>query len=169
MRLKATPSRRRLAVSAALLLLLSLPARADTIDQRASLQGLPGVTVMMDAIGPPYGREALAIPDLQAAVELRLRQHGIRVLTEATGVLSLKVTTTRDDVDAYAVHLALRLLQVARLERKLKRPMQLLLSTWDAEALLLVAPADFLRVVQPKAIDLVDRFINAYLDQNPAR
>lgn len=169
MRRKASLSRRPMAFSVALLLLLTLPAWADTIDQRASLQGLPGVSVMIDAIGPPYGRDALSIPELQAAVELRLRQHGIRVITEAGGRLSLRVTTTRDHVDAYAVHLALHLLQVARLERKLKNPMQFLLSTWDADSLLFVAPTDFLREVRPKVVDLLDRFIDAYLEQNPTQ
>ena len=82
---------------------------------------------------------------------------------------SLKLTTTRDADDAYAVHLGLHPLQVVRLERKLKNPMQFLLSTWDADSLFLVAPTDFLRVVRPKVLDLVDRFIDAYLEQNPTQ
>jgi len=167
MRLTASLSRSPLAFGVALLLLVSLPAWADDLDQRATLQGLPGVTVMVDVLGPPYGRDALSVPDLQAAVEQRLRQRGIRVLTEASGLLLLKVTTVGDTGDAYAVHLALHLLQLVRLDRKLHTPMQFFFSTWDEESLLQVAPTDFPRVVRATAMTLVDQFITAYLEQNP--
>lgn len=169
MRLNAFFPRGRIVLGVAALLLLHLPAWADTPHERASLKGLKGVMVMVGMLGPPYGDHGLSIiQQLQTDIELRLRQGGIQVSSEPRGYLpgylNVNITRWKNAGGTYEVNVLLRLNQLVRLERNLN--IQTLGTTWHAESLFPVR-ADSLRDVQSHVADLVDEFINAYLEQNP--
>jgi|SoiMethySBSTD1v2_1073268.scaffolds.fasta_scaffold3308556_1 hypothetical protein len=70
-------------VLVALLGLLVPPSWADDSQSaRNSLRGLLGVEVIVEDLKPEVERAELSRTQLQTDVELRLRQSGIRVLTE---------------------------------------------------------------------------------------
>src|ERR671924_598657 len=50
--------------------------------QNSSLRGLPGVRVLLTDLNPDAERDGLIKSEVQMDVELRLRNAGIRVLTE---------------------------------------------------------------------------------------
>ena len=66
-----------------LLGLLVTPSWAgDNESTRATLRGLPGMAVLIENLAPEVERAGFTRRQLQTDVELRLRQAGIRVLTE---------------------------------------------------------------------------------------
>jgi hypothetical protein len=165
MRLDAFLPRGRIVLGVAALLLLHLPVWADTPDERASLKGLGAVAVMVGILGPNWEGNGLTVSQLQTDVELRLRQGGIRVTHEARGYLTVNVTIAKGEAGTYAVNILLRLNQMVRLERNLQN-IPNLGTTWQTDDLFLIG-AGRLRDVRSKVADLVDKFINAYLEQNP--
>ena len=164
MRLNASPPRGRIVLGVVLLLLVSIPGRADTPEERATLKGLMAVGVMVGMLGPDAEANGLTIGQLQTDVELRLHQAGIRVTHEALGYLTVNVTIVRGEAGTHAVNILLRLNQPVRLERDLH--IQTLGITWETYHLILVG-GGHLRDVRSNVADLVDRFINVYLEQNP--
>src|SRR5262249_21610567 len=52
---------------------------ADSPSDRATLRGLPGVHVIVEPLEPDIESLGLTKTQLQTDVELRLRQHGLRV------------------------------------------------------------------------------------------
>src|SRR5713226_9100936 len=65
--------------------LLVAPGATNAVDSewtRATLKGLQGVRVVVEKMAPEEERAGLAQATLQTDVELKLRQAGIRVLSE---------------------------------------------------------------------------------------
>lgn len=138
---------------------------------RATLRGLPGVEVVMEALAPEVEQAGLTKQQLQTDVELRLRQGGIRVLTDeerskAMGrpwlYIQVTVALVRQlGIAIYNINVELR--QAVSLATGEVAPGA---STWSVEALGGVALNDLPRV-RESARDQVDAFINAYLSVNP--
>lgn len=151
-------------------------AEAQSVLERASLAGLAGVFLRVGPTDPDAEREGLTQSGLHKAVELRLRQAGIRVMTagewlEAPGGphLDLHVTTQptrRGDLYAYSIDLMLR--QEATLVRN---PAIVATSTtWFRGAVGTVGPASRLATwLHRRVREKVDEFINDYLTVNPKR
>src|SRR5262245_50071404 len=95
----------------ALLLVTSTGAQGvDTEEDRASLRGLHGVRVVVEAMEPNIERDGLTRQQILTDVELRLRKSGIRVLTReerqrAPGQpwLYVRVSTRQSPHGLYAV------------------------------------------------------------------
>ena len=149
--------------------LLAVPAWSlDTPEARATLKGISRLRVKLDMDAPGVEREELTRAQLQKDVETRLQQSGIALadLTQSTMPL-LWVVLTADkvpDLELYAVSIKVALFQYVRLPRSwdVGAPA----ATWELEAVGSV-PAQDPSELRTWVRDFVDRFINAYREQNP--
>lgn len=168
MQVAAFLARRRIIV-ACLAVFLATPAWArDTNLDRASLKGLTAVQVQVTPMDQDAERDGLTRSQLQTDIESRLRQAGIGVDTSAPARLSLEVLTEKEPRSAiYVFNMTLALLQSVNLERNpvISDPAA---ATWSV-AFGGVVSAVYLSQVRSAVSDLVDRFIAAYLEQNPKK
>ena len=167
MRLLAFLACRRIVLALALLF-FAVPVRAgDGPTERASLKGITSIQVLIEPIRPDAERDGLTTTQLEADVELRLRQAGIRVVPLANDFLQVHVLTVKNpDGRFYAYNVSVVFYQVVVPMRHVKEQTSLLAATWSV-ALLGVIPTGNLRDVRSHAADQVNNFINAYLEQNP--
>lgn len=151
------------------------PALAgDHPGERESLAGLAGVYVIVEAMGAAVEREGLSRSTLQTDVEVKLRQAGIRVLTETEWVVApgapylyLRVATVRaGELSLYAVAILLHFHQDVLLARTPTRALSA--PTWRTAWVGAVGTKEF-SWVRENVRDKVDEFINAYLAANPKR
>lgn len=162
---------RRIAVSA-VLLLLTIPTWAgDTPEERASLQGVQAVTVLVRDLSLQAEADGLAKRDLHTEVEARLRKAGIAVeptLDPVAGAcLCIAVTTVKREADStYAVTVRVELIQWVRLFGKPRRTV--FSPTWGFSETGIMH-SQYLRDTTERVAALVDEFIAAYLEQNPPR
>lgn len=154
------------------------PALADSEFERATLKGLTGVNVLVEKLHADVEREGLAQSTLRTDVELKLRQAGIRVLTEkemlatptrGAPYLYLTVGATKGTgtlAGVYSLYIRLELRQSVILERN-PSITSVGVTTWDSTAHLGIVPVHSLSAVRGIVRDAVDEFINAYLAANP--
>lgn len=173
MRLVAFMPRARFILTLTAFLLLSLPPPAwsgDTPKERATLKGIPAISVRVEKLKPEVERDGLSEKQLLTDVELRLRKAGIRVTSSNDEVmwsyLSLKVGTYKHASGLYAFHLDLEFNTAVVLERD--RSINVIAPTWSVGGIGVVG-ADNLEALRNTIGDHVDQFINAYLEQNPQR
>jgi len=153
-------------VLALVLLLLTVPAWAgDTASDRASLKGVDSVQVAVENMRPDAERDGLTSSQIQTDVELRLRQSGIKVDSSSPCMLYVRVSTLRNDDGRYAFNILVSLEQPVMLQRNPKI-VQPFASTWNV-AEIGTAGATRLRDVRSAVIDEVNKFISAYLEENP--
>ena len=149
---------------------------AQTEMDRKSLRGLKGIAVVVEALQPDAERDGLHKDQIKTDIELKLRQAGIRVLTTeesfktpGSPYLYVNLNTTKNDVlygalSTYAFALQVALKQDVTLTRdsdfKGSAP------TWEMHTLGTVG-ANNLPDVRRILGDLVDRFSNDYLAENP--
>jgi hypothetical protein len=145
---------------------LAVPAwPLDTPEARASLKGISQVRVQV--VPPDVEADGLTKEQLQAELELRLRHAGIALapITLTTAPL-LWVLLTIDKVPGlafYALSIRVELFQYVRVSRS---GVGLAAPTWGLEGIGSV-PVDDPAEIRSWARDFVDRFINAFLEQNP--
>jgi hypothetical protein len=170
-----SPSRARFAFTLTLLL-LSLGAPAWPGDEgpwaRSSLKGVTAISVTVGDLASDAERDGLHKDQLQTDVELRLRQAGIKIVASTVPPDAISLANLVLMVDTlklpqpplYAVATTLTFRQLVNLVRD---PGGVALAaTWDTGNLSLRS-AGRLRSVRQTVSDLVDKFINAYLEQNP--
>jgi len=157
----------------ATVLLLAAPAATAGGDNgfaRLSLKGLKGIYVLVEPLEADVEQGGLTKTSIQTDVELKLRQAGIAVLTEAEAhaaagepFLQINVTTTSGPLYAYSI--TVELCQTVRLDRD---PSILVVgaTTWSAAEVGTVSRGS-LRSVRDKIKDHVDMLVNAYLSVNP--
>ncbi len=142
---------------------------------RRSLTGLKAVQVMVEDLHPDAERDGLHRTTIQTDVELKLRQAGIKVLTEAESLASpgmpylyINVGTLPPETQRglYAYSIAVRLQQNARLERD-PRILVASAATWSAPVQFGTVGTTNLQQLRGTVKDLVDQFINAWLSVNP--
>ena len=151
------------------------PALSDSPRRRATLAGLTGVGVVVEAMDPDAEKDGLTTSTLRTEVELKLRQAAIRVLTEAeravapgSPFLYLRVATMKSDgVGLYAVDIDLELTQEVRLTRN--PAIISLATTWSAPGWVVIIGSRNLSKVRETVRDVVDQFLNDYLAANPKR
>ena len=164
-----------IAVLALVVGLVSPTLARDLPGERASLAGLAGVNVLIEAMDPDVEPEGLERSALQTDVEVKLRQAGVRVLTITESLVApgspylyLRVTTVQADkvLPLYAVEIHLELNQEVMLARKPE--IALVAPTWST-SWVGAAGTKMLDRVRERVRDRVDEFINAYLAANPKR
>ena len=164
-------TRLTLALTAILLLGLAAPAwPLNTQESRATLRGIPTIAVEVASLDPEAERVGLTKNQLQTDVELRLRKAGINVVSSPSGetawsLLGLRVTFVKvEQLPLYAFDIRLEFFQMVIL---LRDPgLRTVGSTWSINYTGF-AGAGRTRGVRDAVADLVDEFINAYLEQNP--
>jgi hypothetical protein len=153
-------------------LALSKSYAHDEEFSRVTLRGLVGVYVMVIHLKPHEERAGLTIQQIQTDVELRLRQAGIRVLTqnERLGVpgaplLEVMVTSVlrEDGLCAYRSDVSIYQ-RVYMLEADTSSAT---VSTWSTGSVVTVGVRNLSASVRGTVRDDVDQFINAYLSVNP--
>jgi hypothetical protein len=158
-------------------LTLTCPARfqafgGDTQQDRDSLRGLQGIHVIVETIKPDAERDGLKKHQVQTDVELRLRQSGIRVLsqeetfaTPGSPLLYISVNTSKSNIPLYAYSVSVELHQDVWMVRDLNMK-PVMGGTWSSGGTGSVGQ-DNIAEVRENVLDNIDRFINAYLAVNP--
>ena len=159
-----------------LALLASLVSPGLAIDEqnaRRALSGLRGIYVLVEKIEPFAERMGLTKSTLQADVEAKLRQAGVRILTKdewvaelGKPVLSLHVNAIPQSLGLYVFSIQLRLNQGVRLTRD--PSIESMATTWSVVMVGTIG-ADQLVQVRDSVRGRVDEFIQAYLAVNPRR
>ena len=167
----------RCALSLITVLLVAATAATSQGDDkysRESLRGLKGVEVVVENLNPDAERDGLYKTSIQTDVELRLRQAGIKVLTQTEALavpgmpylyicISMFRDADRPKVYIYSDHVGLR--QTVRLERD-PSIRNVFAATWTTDGVGIAGTAKF-SIVRDTIKDDVDKFINAYLSVNP--
>lgn len=153
---------------------LASPAPAlDTPNERVTLAGLTGVHVVVNELSAEAEREGFSRSSLQAELESRLRQGGLRVLTATEALksvgrptLDLRVSLIPSgeapQLYVYSVDLALR--QHIRLTRD--RTIESFAVTWSDNREVGVVRAGHLSAVRDAVRAKVDQFITAWQTVN---
>ena len=161
------------AVLCALLVLTVTPSGASNTEAtRATLRGLLGVQVVMDAFTPEVESAGLLRKPLHTEVELRLRLAGIRVLTpeerlRVVGhpVLAINIHVLLNQLLGLTVyHISVALSQAVSLDTGAVASEGG--ATWDIATMGTLAMSDLSRV-REHVRDLIDAFSDAYLSVNP--
>lgn len=143
------------------------PALAETGQSaRQTLRGIKGVMVVITGISPEAEKDGLKKSDLQADVEARLKQAGIRVLSraerfQAPGQPHLYVRfidQKRSDMALYAISIAVHLEQHVRLTRDAK--VLVPAETWGMTGVVSVGARE-LQNVRHLVVEYVDMFVEA--------
>ena len=131
------------------------------------LYGLGNVPVVVEDLDTDATNIGLTKQNLQTDVELRLRQSGVKVGPNRDFVyLYLSVIVMKGPGDVYAIGLDLELNQPVTLVRDPKIDPGLA-PTWSLSRLSLVNRTQVRGYAHQSVRDLVDQFLNAYLEQNP--
>ena len=155
------------ALTAYLLLGPSAPAwPGDLPDERATLKGLTTLRVRVEELEPDAERDGLTASQILTDVELRLQKAGLMVSDSANEILYVRVNARNSQQGFYSYSIRVEVLQAARLVRDPKILWGAL--TWSDGTIGMVGAAN-LKQVRDGVADIVDKFITAYLEQNPKR
>jgi hypothetical protein len=155
--------------------LVAARATADSDLQSDTLKGLGRVTVLVESLQPEVEREGLATSTLQADVDLKLRQAGIRdglpgdknlgwgMLYVNVNALNLRKGGLRSAVYTFSV--IVQLSQLVTLSRDPK--ITSLAVTWNDAAIGSADARELSTAIRRAVRDKVDEFINAYRVANP--
>jgi hypothetical protein len=159
----------------ALAVCISVLWATNKYDPRDALKGLQGVRVLVEKLTPEVEKYGLTSQQLQTDVELRLRQNGIRVLSEgqeqfsAPGMPYLYVNVSimmRKDIPLAVFVILVELKQNVFLARDTTK--LCIASTWDSKSMVGSVGLDKIETTIRKDVkDNVDEFINDYLAVNP--
>jgi hypothetical protein len=165
----------RRALSLMAVLLVAATAAMPQLDDkfgRRSLRGLAGVEVLVEDLTPEAEADGLWKTAIQTDVELKLRQAGIKVLTQKQSLaapgqpcLHILVTTLKDQ-GQYIHGVSVELKQAVGLERDPSIAV-FMATTWRGRGVLGTVGREKLQQVRSEVKDQVDQFINAYLSVNP--
>jgi hypothetical protein len=164
-------------LAAALLCAPSLLASDDKLD-RATLRGLRAVCTVVELAGAPEGF-AVSKNSLQFEIEGRLTAAGVPVDRNATTCLYLQVRQlpaigrtglpigrgSPKEIGLYAVSFDLEFLQPVTLTRD--PASKAYATTWSVSNLASVPTEDLSATIRQAAVDLVDRFVRAFVEVNP--
>jgi hypothetical protein len=141
-------------------------------DQRDNLKGVAAVVVADPLIQDPLST-MIPAESLKAAVELRLRQSDVKVLTiggkqKAQGALQVKINNLNVKGGYIVFFVSLELQQAEVPINPADPPRIERVITWQAGSLAMISP-DNLRVVKDQLDDLVTEFLNDWLAANPKK
>jgi hypothetical protein len=164
MRPTASTSRQRIILSA-FSVVLAVFVRIGPVDavnwdspqNRASLKAYQ--------VGTDAQKAGLTISQLQTDVEVQLRKAGITVVPASEGQLHVSVWDMKRDSDpAIRFHISIEFVQSVKLDRAANLLVPAV--TWSMNGF---AETSDVRQVRLILSDLVNSFINAYLEQNPKK
>jgi hypothetical protein len=157
---------RRILLTAALLLLPpAANAAGDAPLDRATLKGLKGVAVVVDAIDPELEKLGVTRDVMLARLLARLQSRHITIDPGATEFVGLRITAVRANRGPLALCLTLGLYQPVLLSRN--HEMRTSTQTWEVESVLLADPKILVTACRESADELADRFAAAFLAINP--
>jgi hypothetical protein len=142
---------------------------------RATLQGLRGVRVLVEDLAPEVEREGLLTDQLQKSVEGRLRSAGIRVLTQEEAVkapgepylyinININFAKGEEEVCSYSIDVAL--IQNVTLVRIPKQTSYAV--TWSTGGVGLIGKKS-LSELKGSVEEILDIFVKAFLSVNPKK
>lgn len=137
-----------------------------------TLKGLPGVRVVVEAIDEEARDHGLTEESIKTAVESRLRQSGIRLLsneearTPKSGWSYLYVLIHTLDVrqGEFVFNVNLSFFQAVQLVRD--PSIVTLAATWDTDMTMGMRPAQEIRGIRDSVLSMVGDFITAYKSVN---
>ena len=150
-----------------LCLLLHTEGQAgDSSLSLSSLKGLAAFKVVVEQLGPKIEGKGLTRQQLQTDVELRLRQAGVTVSSDAPALLYANIAVVCNElVSAYcAYNINLEVQQTVRLAVSPESG-TLLAATWSTGTTGLLGRR--VQLIRDGLKDQVDQFLNAYLAANP--
>ena len=149
---------------------------SDTKSDSLSLRGLKGVEVLVEGPKDDAKRAGLTKSQLQTDVELRLRQLGIPVLTQEQSLaapgapyLYVNVNSYQRDPDVPVLDFAIRVELNQKVVLVRDSTIRVTAATWSGSVLSYAGTEVFANHVREKLRTYVDRFANAYLEQNPKK
>lgn len=149
-----------------LLGLLTATANADDDKfARASLVGLKGLAIVLEALPPEVEAVGLQKEQVQTDVELKLRLAGISVLAESPTYIYI-YTNFLTESEPWAYNLVVELRQNVQTEKGI---FLVGVPTWSIATLCKGGSLNFLKSFREQLRDLMDIFINAYLSVNPKK
>jgi len=142
---------------------------------RATLQGLRGVRVLVEDLAPEVERDGLVKDQLQKSVEERLRTAGIRVLTQEEAVkapgepylyvnVNISFAKGEEGICSYSIDVAL--IQNVTLVRIPKQASYAV--TWSTGGVGLIGNKS-LSELKGTIEEIVDIFIKSFLSVNPKK
>ena len=138
-------------------------AAADSESARPSLKGISAFRVLVEKLGAKVEKEGVLNRDvLQADVEARLAEDGIKVAKDAPALLYANLAVVCDRQNC-AFNIALEVQQEVRLERR-QRAGTLIVPTWSTGVTGLVGRRPGL--IRQNLRDQVDQFVAAYRSAN---
>jgi len=152
-----------------------LVGQTDDESSRQTLTGLKGVHVVMGPVGDEMQHDGLDTAQARTAVELRLREAGIPVLTNEQTLLGVDEPILFINVNAlkgrtiplYGFSVNIEVYQEMCLMRN--PSVKVKVATWSVGTFGTVGPGNFGSTARQVIRDGTDRFINAYLATNPKR
>jgi hypothetical protein len=143
----------------------STRAAGDAPIDRATLKGLKGVGVVIDAIDPELEKAGLTREVMLSRLLARLQARHIAIDPAAKEFVGLRITAVRASRGPFALSLTLGLYQPVLLSRD--REMRTSTQTWEVDSVLLADPKILLTACRESADDLADHFAAAFLAVNP--
>ena len=155
---------------------LSLPCLSnadDSKESRESLRGVKSFGVLIEELDHTALDLGLSVPDIQTAVELRLRLAGMKIVTAresfslpGSPYLYVQVSTVGKVPGAIAYNVDLYFQQDVILERNTNSKI-FGASTWSAGTIGTAGSAVASDAIKQLLAKLTDEFLNAYLTVNP--
>jgi hypothetical protein len=153
-----------------LLALVAGAARAQNPDN-ATLVGIRTVKVIVEHLGEHGIALGLDSVHLRTIIELRLREHGLRVsdiIGEYQGAVYLNAVTAALGSGPAALHVTLQFQQMVRVVRP-PRPYDFA-TTWEVGDLDIGGSMETVRnQADTMVLDMVDQFLNTWLSVNPQK
>jgi hypothetical protein len=157
-------------LTALLLVLLSAPLMRgdDDPSSRLSLRGVKTFDVVVEDLPNVPG---LTRDDLQTDVELRCRQAGIKLEDSPAAYLHVILTFQElhyadgRSANSYAVAITVEFNQQVLLQRD--PTIHVMAPTWSKRSVATMATRDLRSWCRESVRDKVDKFLNAFLEQNP--
>jgi hypothetical protein len=144
---------------------LKIDAASDGPLDRATLRGLPAVTVVIDTLDRELAHDNLTQDALQSRMERRLRNAGMPLGKDPKVFLALRVTQVRAKRGPVAVCLSIGLYQSVVLNRD--RNITGVTQTWEVVTILMAEPKVLYEASMSGVDELTDRFVAAYQAVNP--
>ena len=143
---------------------LSKAAGDGTLD-RATLQGIKSIAVVIDRVDPLLPKEGVTPEILQERLETKLRGAGITVDSAATEFVALQIAAVRAGRGPYAVSYTIGLYQPVVLRRD--ATVKTVTKTWEVETILMSDSKSLIHASMESVDDLAGRFVTAYRSVNP--
>jgi hypothetical protein len=152
-------------IAVVLLLPAVVPGAGDAPTDRATIQGIKAVTIVLDPLSPELKKAGLNETDFRTRIEDRLREAQIPVDQNAAEFLGLKLTSVRGNRGPFAVAFSLGVYQPVVLSRD--RNVHAAPATWEVESVLMADPKALAQASAETVDELAGRFVAAWRAVNP--